>query len=81
MDNKEGLIMRPRKPSLAFRTLIAALAGASALDSASAANAGFGRGPHYLFDGGFLYRAPQPSKSQPSATSRPPSSDVRGAPL
>ena len=72
--------MRLRKPSLALATIIAALAGASAFDGASA-GFGDGRYRYYVFDGGFYsYRAPQPNQSRPSAAPRPSNRDMRGSP-
>jgi hypothetical protein len=71
--------MRLDKPSLALATLVAAVAGASASDGASAG---------YFFGGGYrgyievfdLYRAPQPSQTLTGATSRSSSRDTRRTP-
>jgi hypothetical protein len=73
--------MRARKTSLALVTIIAALAGACTFDSASAAGF-FGGGNYgYLgFDNYSLNRAAPPSRNQPGARSRPPSSGARTAP-
>jgi hypothetical protein len=72
--------MKLRKTSLALGTAMATLAAVSVADSALAANPVFRGIPTYYTGGGFLYRAPQPNQSAPGATSRPPSSDMRGAP-
>ena len=72
--------MRLRKPSLALATIIAALAGASAFDGASA---GFsdGRYGYLAFDGFNSYRAaPHPNQSLRGAEPRPSNRDMRGAP-
>jgi hypothetical protein len=77
--------MRLRKQSLTFATLIAALAAASAFDSASAfptrepksGSLEPSEQPIFTFD---LSRAPQPSQRPPSATSRPSNRDMRPAP-
>jgi hypothetical protein len=45
-----------------------------------AANPRFGGGPTCLYDGGFLYRAPQPGQSLPGATSRPTNRDMQRMP-
>jgi len=75
------MIMTVRKSSLALGAIIAALAAASTVDSASA---GFIYDGYYGSRGGFsyysLYRAPQPSQSLPGATSQPSNSDLRGMP-
>jgi hypothetical protein len=71
--------MRLRKSSLALATVIAAVAGASAADSASAQ---YFRG-FYPRAVPFYYaplRAPQPGQTLPGATSRPSNRDMRGAP-
>lgn len=72
--------MRLRKPSLALGTAIAALAGASAFDGASAGF--FDRSYGYSgFDGGlYSYRAPQTNQTKPGAASRPSNPDMRGMP-
>jgi hypothetical protein len=72
--------VRLHKSSLTFATVIAALAGVSALDTASASNRGFGGIPTYYYGGGFLYRAPQANQTPPGATSRPSGRDMRMAP-
>ena len=72
--------MRVHKASLALATIIAALAGASVFDSASA---GFldSRYGYFGFDGGFYsYRAPQPNQNLRGATPRPSNPDMRVAP-
>ena len=72
--------MRVHKSSFALATIIAALAGASAFNGASAGYLD-GRYGYYIFDGGFnSYRAPQSNQNLPSATSRPSSRDKRMAP-
>ena len=72
--------MRLRKPSLALATIIAALAGASAFDGASA---GFSdrRYGYFAFEGFDSYRAAlQPNQSLRGATPRPSNRDMRGLP-
>ena len=71
--------MRLRKASIALGMAIAALAGASAFDGASA---GFSDGRYGIrsFDGGFSsYRAPQPNQSLRGAAPRPSNRDMRGS--
>ena len=73
-------IMRLRKASIALCMAIAALAGASAFDGASA---GFSDGRYGIrsFDGGFSsYRAPQPNQGPRGAEPRPSHPDARGTP-
>ena len=71
--------MTLRKTSIALGSAVLALAAASLTDTASAANPRFGGGSIYYPGGGFLYRAPQPNQSSLGASSRPPSSDMRGS--
>jgi hypothetical protein len=61
--------MAIRRAWLALATVITALAGASTIESAAAANPGYSSGASYFQGGGFLYRAPQPNRSLPSARS------------
>jgi hypothetical protein len=69
--------MRVHKASLALATIIAALAGASAFDGASAGLSD-GRYGYFGFAGGFdSHRAPQ---SLPGAAPRPSNRDMRGSP-
>ena len=72
--------MTLRKASIALGTAIAALAGASAFNGASA---GFidGRYRYFAFEGDFnSYRAPQPNQSLRGAEPRPSNPDMRGSP-
>jgi hypothetical protein len=77
--------MRLHKASLALATVIAAMAGASAFDNASAQCsrerpcAPDNIGPKTMPNYGVL-RASQPNQSLPSATSRPSNRDMRGVP-
>ena len=73
--------MRLRKPSLALAIIIAALAGASAFDGASAGYDLDNRFGYRSFDGGFYsYRAPEPNQRLRGAAPRPSNSDMRAAP-
>ena len=72
--------MRLRKPSLALATIVAALAGASAFDGASA---GFSdrRYGYFAFEGFNSYRAaPQSNQSLRGAEPRPSNRDMRASP-
>ena len=72
--------MRLRKPSLALAIIIAALAGASAFDGASAGYLD-NRFGYRSFDGGFYsYRAPEPNQRLRGAAPRPSNPDMRAAP-
>ena len=72
--------MRVHRASLALATIIAALAGTSVFDGASAGLSD-GRYGYFGFAGGsYSYRAPQPNQSLPDATSRPSNRDMRGLP-
>jgi hypothetical protein len=65
------------KASLALATVISAMAGASAIDGASAQSS---RWESASQDLRIVLRAPQPNSIQPGATSRPSSFNVRAAP-
>jgi hypothetical protein len=79
VEHKARSIMSLIKPSLALATIIAALAGASAFDGASAGYLD-GRYRYFVFDDGFYsYRAPQPNQSPPGAAPRPTNRDMRMA--
>ena len=68
-----------KQTSLVLATIIAALAGASAFDGASAGYLD-NRFGYRSFDGGFYsYRAPQPNQSLRGAAPRPSNRDMRGS--
>jgi hypothetical protein len=72
--------MRPPKSPVALAAVIAALAAASATDSASAGLYSDGYRSYFTsFNSYSLYRAPQPGQSPPGAMSHP-GNGMRAAP-